>query len=251
MWRIGRDGARSLLAALPPNGVPNGLALDARGNVYVADSALGTIWRVTPQGAVSAWVEHPLLRGGRDACPPGELPFDVGVNGIAFDRRGDLYAAVMDRGLIVRVPVNRDGSAGAPVVFAGPDCANLEGADGIAFDALGNLYVAVNHKNTVVRLTPAGRLDTLATGADGLDFPATVAFARPGGQGDLYLANFAFVSGDAARPSLMRLAVAAPGALPRTGGGPGGGAVRLAGAAAAAGAGLALAGWGARARRRR
>ena len=74
-----------------------------------------------------------------------------------------------------RVPIQPDGSAGAPEVFASSPA--LVAADGMAFDVHGSLYVAVNAQNTIVRVSPDGTSITpVATVADGLDFPAAVAF---------------------------------------------------------------------------
>ncbi len=53
------------------------------------------------------------------------------------------------------------------------------GADGLVIDATGNLYIAVNGQSTVVRVSSDGaNVTTLATAADGLDSPSSVAFGR-------------------------------------------------------------------------
>jgi sugar lactone lactonase YvrE len=226
VWRVAPDGARALLAALPADGLPNAIAFHRSGDLLVSDSLLGTIWRVTPAGQVSAWARHPLLQGDLDACPPAELPFPVGANGMAFNRRGDLFVANTTKALVVRIPMNADGSAGMPAVFAGPGCATLDGADGLAVDAQDNLYVAVNGLDTLVRIDPTGRLQTLATRAQGLDGPASLAFgATPATQRDLFITNFSivpFLSGGTPRPALVRVTVTPAGpaggaGLPRTG----------------------------------
>lgn len=51
------------ITALPAAGLPNGLALDKRsGRLYVADSVLGTVWRVpTTGGAPTKWATAPEL----------------------------------------------------------------------------------------------------------------------------------------------------------------------------------------------
>ncbi len=226
VWRVSADGTQALLAALPTDGLPNAIAFHRSGDLLVSDSLLGTIWRVTNAGQVSAWVQHPLLQGDLNACPPAELPFPVGANGLAFNQRGDLFVANTTKALVARVPVNADGSAGTPAVFAGPDCGTLDGADGLVMDAQDNLFVAVNGLDRLVRIDPAGRQQTLATGGQGLDGPASLVFgATPATQRDLFITNFSllpFLSGGTPHPAVVRVSVApiqAPlgAGLPRTG----------------------------------
>ncbi len=62
--------------------VANGLEIDAAGNLYVADSARGAIWKVamSPDGNAgkpAVFTESPLLEG---------------VDGLAFDAAGNLWA---------------------------------------------------------------------------------------------------------------------------------------------------------------
>jgi hypothetical protein len=91
-------------------------------------------------------------QGDQRSQPWPGAGFGVGANGLAF-WRGDLYVANTDRGRIVRIPIDVDGSAGVPATFV--EDAAIAFADGIAFDVLGNLYV-VNSllANTLVRIGP-------------------------------------------------------------------------------------------------
>ena len=59
---------------------PEGLAFDAAGNLYVANSGNNTISEVTPAGAVSTFVSSGLN----------------GPDGLAFDAAGNLYVANLD-----------------------------------------------------------------------------------------------------------------------------------------------------------
>jgi sugar lactone lactonase YvrE len=202
VWRISPKGTSERIAALDPTGFPNGLAFDDRGNLFVSDSFLATVWQIGKHGGpVKAWLQSPLLAGD----PVNGAGF--GANGLAF-WRGDLYVSNTDQGSIVRVPVNRDGSAATPTIrFAD---AAIHFADGIAFDRRGNLYVASSGAtNTLVRIAPDGTLETLATAADGLDYTASVAFGT--GRGDrtqLYMTNAGINFG---RPSIMKADVGVPG----------------------------------------
>jgi sugar lactone lactonase YvrE len=183
IWRVSSARAAPIrVAALDPTGFPNGLAFDRQGDLFVTDSSLGTIWRISRfGGAATAWLSSPLLAG--DPSLSG-----IGANGIAF-WHGDVYVANSDRMSIVRVPVNRDGSAGTPRVYVADPAIGF--ADGIAFDARGSLYVASSFtSNTLVRIAPDRTIQLLATAADGLDYTASVAFGRShGDRTKLYFTN--------------------------------------------------------------
>jgi sugar lactone lactonase YvrE len=197
LWRI-EDGVASRVAALDPKGFPNDVVLDAAGNAFVSDSALGAVWKVTPTGAAAIWIQDLLLTGDRTA-------FGFGANGLEL-RDGALYVNNTSKGSIVRVPIRGNGSAGrAEVFFQDPA---LVGADGLAFDAAGNAYVTTDGlQNTLVEVHLDGTVQTLATAADGLDYPASVAFGSGADATSLYIAN---VGAAFRTPSVMRATVAAP-----------------------------------------
>ena len=96
-------------------------------------------------------------------------------------------------GTVIKIPVNKDGSAGNPEVFAGPDCENLEGADGIAIDTKGNLYISANRINKVVKVNQEGKFTVLETGGL-LDFPTNLAFGLGDESDTLYINNAALIS---------------------------------------------------------
>ena len=83
-----RPFARDLLNA-------TGLAFDASGYLYASSRAEGTVYRISPEGAISTYAEG------------------MGVaTGIAFDRDGNLY--VGDReGTIFKVGAGRGPATGA------------------------------------------------------------------------------------------------------------------------------------------
>ncbi|UFP96632.1 SMP-30/gluconolactonase/LRE family protein [Gloeobacter morelensis] len=111
VWRVRPDGASERLAVLPVTTVPNALAFDRRGNLFVSDSLGGKIYRVA-RGArlAEVWSSDPRLVGdlslGLEA---------VGANGVAF-YSGALFVANSDAARIYRIPVAPDGSAGRPVL---------------------------------------------------------------------------------------------------------------------------------------
>jgi sugar lactone lactonase YvrE len=167
---------------------PNAITQDHRGTLYVSDSFAGAIYTVSPDGGgKTLWKADPLL------VPGGNPPF--GANGVAFDRtQSYLYVANTSTDRILRIAVNKDGSAGAVSIFAdgatlGPDA--LNGADGIQFDVKGNLYVCANQANEIQVLSPSGALVARYgknAGDDPMDFPASPVFHERG----VYIANLAF-----------------------------------------------------------
>lgn len=163
VWRIGRDGRATRIAALPIDGLPNGMALDERaGQLYIADSALGTVWRVCLHGgAVSAWATGTPLQ------PAGFL----GANGIKV-RHGAVWVTNSDRGTVLRIPIRRDGSAG-PI---DPVVTGLTGPDDFTFTGRGDtMLVSLNAANELALVAPHGAPSIVLTAQDGLSNPTSVA----------------------------------------------------------------------------
>ena len=205
VYRVADDGTSERIAGSEAIGLPNGLAFDDRGSLYVTDSVAGAVHRIGRDGSVEPWTADPLLEG--DGSFGFGVPF--GANGIAH-RHGALYVAVTEKGRIVRIPIGRDGDAGAIEVVAEDPL--LVGADGIAFDVRGNLYVAANAQNALRRLTPGGDIETLATAAGGLDFPSSLAFGRgPLDHGTLLVTSFAAGAPGGAGPGIVAIDAGVPG----------------------------------------
>ena len=190
VWRFAVDtGEAERVPGTEQIGLPNGIAFDADGTMYVTDSIAGAIWRAPLDRTAEQWLQHVLLEG--DESIGFGIP--IGANGIAVDgASGTVYVAVLEKGTIVAIPIEDDGSAGEPAIhttFADAEDPVL--VDGIALDAAGNLYVAQPAANTIARVTPAGVIEPVATQADGLDGPASVAVAPDvDGTERLYVANF-------------------------------------------------------------
>ncbi|MCB9736990.1 MAG: hypothetical protein H6745_30780 [Deltaproteobacteria bacterium] len=182
IWKVSPSGAATQLAHLPAGALPNGIALRL-GQLYVADAALGVVWRVPVTGGTPvAWIDDPVLD-----VQPNPIELAPGANGIQFF--GDTaFVCNSSAGTIYRFAMDRHGNAGPPVVHAtGVPC------DDFAFDIVGNIYATTDPFNVLVLVRPNGTQETLLTAADGLDGPTSAAFGRTlGDLRTLYVTNAAF-----------------------------------------------------------
>lgn len=207
VYRMDRDGEIELLPGSNQIFFANGLAFDDVGTLYVTESVSlsiilppgkpagpGSIWRIPRRGQAELWMRDELLRG------TGALgqPVWIGANGIAY-YHGNLYVTNTEKGTVMRIPVQKDGSAGVPEVWYLLDVPEspLYGAplpvagDGCVLDVHGNLYVAVLTRSAVVRINAKDLLqetvaafrvpDTLPLYAP-LDFPASLFFGTGKGE---------------------------------------------------------------------
>ncbi|MEU2060380.1 hypothetical protein [Streptomyces sp. NPDC013455] len=168
IWRLDPDGgAPEQIAALPADGLPNGLALDEhRGVLYAADSVRGTVWRV-PQagGTATAWATGTAL------TPLAGAASRFGANGIKTDRNA-VWVSNTGRGTLLRIPVGPDDSAGPAETRA----TGLEGIDDFTLPGHGKtVLAALNAPGKVVLVRPDGTATTVLTAQDGLSNPTSVA----------------------------------------------------------------------------
>ncbi|MFB6713103.1 MULTISPECIES: hypothetical protein [unclassified Streptomyces] len=176
VWRLRPGGAPQRIAALPADGLPNGLALDGHnGLLYVADSALGAVWRVpVAGGAPTRWAAAPELR------PTGFL----GANGIKI-HNGAAWVSNLDKGTVLRIPLTCHGSAG-PIETRATGLVDIDDFDFIG--AGDTLLAAINKDNEVALVRPDGSHSIVLTAADGLQNPTSLAVRG----GTAYIASGAY-----------------------------------------------------------
>ena len=145
---------------------PTGLAIDAAGNLYAADSTNATIRKVTPTGVVSTLAGLAGNRGEADGI--GSAARFNFPNGVAVDGAGSIYVADTYNHTIRKIS-----PAGAVNTLAGSagisGDSDLVGANalfnqpyGVAVNSAGNVYVADAGNATIRRIAPSGAVTTVA-----------------------------------------------------------------------------------------
>ena len=88
-----------------------------------------------------------------------------GMDGIVFDKEGNMYVGNFGDGEVFKVSFNPDGSVKENVSFA-KNPAELRSTDGITIDEYGNLYVADFVANAVAKIDPTGKVTRIAQSPD-------------------------------------------------------------------------------------
>jgi uncharacterized protein (DUF2141 family) len=133
---------------------PFGLAFDAGGNLWVANSNGNSLAMFTPAQLATDGSPAPTvtIRSDKNA-PGGSLS---GPRGLAFDAGGNLWVTVSPDRLVKFTPAQLAVSGSpAPAVTISSNNNSLVNPIALAFDAGGNLWVANNSADTVVKFAPA------------------------------------------------------------------------------------------------
>ncbi len=167
----GMSGSTDGAGALARFNFPIGIATDAAGNVFVADSGNFTVRRITPAGTVSTLAgTAPGLHGGGggSADGTGAAAHFSRPTGVATDSSGNVYVA--DQGASTIRKISAEGVVTTLAGLAGmrgsgdgsAAAARFYDPIGVATDRAGNLYVGDTFNHTVRKITPAGAVSTLA-----------------------------------------------------------------------------------------
>ena len=162
-WGFSGDGGPAADASLSG---PSAVAVDAGGNVYIADSGNHTVRRVDADGIITTLAGTGERGYGGDGGSASAAQLN-GPGGVAVDARGRVYITEFSNrrvrridasGVITTIAGTGDwGSSGD----GGPASeAELQGASDVAIDAGGNVYVATSRR--VRRIDPSGTITTLA-----------------------------------------------------------------------------------------
>jgi sugar lactone lactonase YvrE len=182
------DGGPAVRAQLSS---PVGLALDAAGNLYIADSGNHRIRRVAPNGVIVTVAGSGAAGFSGDGGPAASAQFSA-PTGVAVDSGGNLYIAdtgnhrvrkVTPDGIVTTVAGN--GTA----TFSGDGGAAVNAqlsAAGIALDKADNLFIADTQNLRIRKVTKDGIISTVAGSAIGGQFAGGLP-PDHGGSGGEYL----------------------------------------------------------------
>jgi uncharacterized protein (TIGR03437 family) len=168
------DGGAATKAQL---NTPYGIALDASGNLYIADLGNNRIRRVWPDGVITTLLPDSVLATPRN---------------VALDAAGNLYFSEFDGHRVRRVSpagqvttIAGNGRAGFSGDGGPPEQAQLSFPAGIAIDRGGALLIADAGNNRVRRIFSNGTINTILGGTSGtaLSTPVTVTSDA---QGNIY-----------------------------------------------------------------
>jgi len=148
--------------------LPFGVALDAAGNLYIADYLNNRIRKVTPAGIISTVAGNGSWGFSGDRGPATSAQLS-GPRGVAVDAAGNFYISdyanhrirkVTTDGVISTVAGN--GTSGFSGDGGPATSAQLSYSNGVALDAAGNLYISDSNNNRIRMVTPAGIISTVA-----------------------------------------------------------------------------------------
>ncbi|HEX3592168.1 MAG TPA: hypothetical protein VHV74_21320 [Pseudonocardiaceae bacterium] len=176
VWRLPPGShTPTRIAALPADGLANGMALDPRtGLLYIADSVHGVVWRVSDRGGKPiAWASGGKLTSNGS----------FGANGVKV-HNGAVWVSSSQQGLLLRIPIQRCGAAGPMQTKA-----NVAGIDDFVFPGSGDtVFAAINGASQIAQVQPNGTQSIVLTNADGLQNPTSMSVRG----NTLYVASAAY-----------------------------------------------------------
>ncbi len=183
---------------------PGAIAVDASGNIFVADTWNHTIREISPAGVVETIAGSPGNFGYTNAVGTNALFYEPA--GVAVDSSDDVFVADTGNNVI------REISSGGAVSIVAGSAGNFGYADadgtnalfdsprGISLDSSGNLYVADYLNNVIREIVPGGAVATVAgsgtqfgsadgAGTNALFFGPEGVAVNPTNNGLIYVAD--------------------------------------------------------------
>ncbi len=178
VWKITGSGANC--TAAPPVNCQEVFRIQPMANEVNLVNGVGGVGRdvrALPLGTITVTPTSRNAALNNVGCPtPPGPPCVLGsqplvANGLAFNKKGDLFNIDTARGALWKIEFDRDGNLKSPTGCDTTFTANtlclsnvlvahpiLEGGDGIALDREGNVWVAANERNAVAVVTKDRRV---------------------------------------------------------------------------------------------
>ncbi|HTQ27514.1 MAG TPA: NHL repeat-containing protein [Puia sp.] len=189
---------------------PFGIALDASGNVFVAEQGSQTIREISTSGVVSTFAGSSAVGSRNGIGTSASFWFPSGV---AVDAQENVYVADYSNNMIRKInsaavvtTLAGTGQAGSTNTTSSTGMASFDAPSGVAVDGAGNVYVADQYNDVIRMINSSGTVTTLAGSGVTYGGPGTprppeingaesiVTFISPygialGPQGDIYVAE--------------------------------------------------------------
>ncbi|MEZ0165832.1 cell wall-binding repeat-containing protein [Kineococcus sp. LSe6-4] len=178
---------------------PTGVAVDAAGNVFIADAGNNQVEKVTAGSGTISVVAGTGFAGAAIAGDANKVPLNAPA-AVALDAVGNLYVA--DSGNRTVGKVTADGR----LAVLGSLGAGGRTPTSLAVDRNGTVYAADPVAKSIRTISPAGVVGTLSTGGGTFDVPTAVATDA---SGSLWVAD------DGVTPQVKVLTSTADPAAPR------------------------------------
>jgi len=198
------DGGPAVSASM---NVPNGIAFDSSGNMFIADTANNVVRKVNSSGTISTVAGNGFSAYSGDGGPATSASLSLPTS-VAFDAAGNLYIADSNNSCIRLVTPDQNIHTFAGqcsyalfVGDGGPAIqAKLNKPYSVAVDAYGSVYISDTGNQCLRKVTPGGIINTIAgtptqSGFAGDNGPALQAkFYSPSGialdaSGNIYIAD--------------------------------------------------------------
>lgn len=160
---------------------PEAVAVDAAGDVYIADTFDNRVVKLLPNGRITSFAGNGTVGYAGDGGTARKAQLSM-PTGVAVDRHGDVYIADASNNVIRKV----DAASGTITTVAGDHAkdtaendgrggwsgdggpavlAQLDDPQGVAVDNAGDLFIADTFNNAVREVTPDGTITTVVNAA--------------------------------------------------------------------------------------